>query len=172
MEGMIRVLALLLLAGTSLAPATAQEAPAAEPVAGPVAEAAPADPVEAWLADPTAVLPADGVDLAAFEFVARPLVVFADSPRQPEFAEQMRLIEADMDELAARGVAVIVDTDPDARSAVRQALRPRGFGLVLIDLDGRVTLRQPAPTTVREVARAIDRSPIRQEETGYRGGGS
>ena len=52
----------------------------------------------------------------------------------------------------------------EARTPARQELRPRGFALVLLDKDGRVTLRRPAPLSVREITRAIDRSPLRQEE--------
>lgn len=143
------------------APAEAAVEAGAEGTGG---EAVAADPVAAWEADKTLILEADGLDLEAFEYVARPLVVFADSPRQPQFVEQMRLIELEIDDLAARDVAVIVDTDPDARSEARRELRPRGFALVLVDKDGRVTVRQPGPTAVREISRAIDRTPIRQEE--------
>ncbi len=184
MSGMTRILALLLL---SAAPALAQEgaaeaAPAAEPAAAapaegltmPEAEAeAPVDPVAAWEANPTAILPADGIDLEVFEYVARPLVIFADSPRQPQLEEQVRLLEADLEALALRDVVVILDTDPEARTEVRRELRPRGFGIVLLDKDGRVTLRQPAPTALREITRAIDRTPSRQEELRLgRGSGS
>ncbi len=138
--------------------------PAADGLEMPTEAVAPADPVAVWEADPTAILPADGIDLEVFEYVARPLVIFADSPRQPQVEEQVRLLEADLEALALRDVAVILDTDPEARTAVRRELRPRGFGLVLVDKDGRVTLRRPAPLSVREIARAIDRTPIRQEE--------
>jgi hypothetical protein len=158
---------LLLLALLAPLPLLAQGAPASTTsTAGTTtaAEEAPVDPVAAWEADRTVILDAAEADLEAFEYVARPLVVFADSPRQPQFVEQLRLIEAAVGDLAERDVVVIVDTDPEARSEVRRALRPRGFGLVLVDKDGRVTLRQPAPTAVREVTRAIDRTPIRQEE--------
>jgi hypothetical protein len=173
---MTRIPLLLLLALGPL-PLPAQEAaPAAEASGGeaadpmadglemPTEEVAPEDPVAVWEADPTAILPAEGIDLGAFEYVARPLVIFADSPRQPQVEEQVRLLEADLEALAVRDVVVILDTDPDARTAVRRDLRPRGFGLVLVDKDGRVTLRRPAPLSVREIARAIDRTPIRQEE--------
>jgi hypothetical protein len=139
-------------------------APAQEAAAAASSPEAASDPVAAWQADPTPILPADGVDLDAFLYVARPLVVFSDSPADPQFVEQRRLLEADPTSLALRDVAVIVDTDPAARSAVRQALRPRGFGVVLLDKDGRVGLRRPSPQTVRELARAIDRMPLRQEE--------
>lgn len=148
----MRALLLVLLLAT---PAPAQEAES--PVAPP-------DPLAAWEADPTAALPAEGVELDVFEYVARPLVVFGDSPRQPQVVEQLRLIEQGLADLERRDVVVIVDTDPDARSPVRQALRPRGFGLVLVDKDGRVMLRQAAPTAMRELTRAIDRSPLREEE--------
>lgn len=165
---MSRILLLLLLASGSAGaqePETGTSAPS-EAALGleETAEAAPLDPVAAWEADGTLLLDAAEVELEAFEYLARPLVVFADSPRQPQFIEQMRLIEREAEELARRDVAVIVDTDPESRSAVRSELRPRGFGVVLVDKDGRVTLRRPAPLSVREIARAIDRTPIRQEE--------
>ena len=161
---MLHMAALLLFAAS---PAWSQDVlPDPDPVAAesPAVPEAPADPVAAWEADRMTILDAAEVDLEAFEYLARPLVVFADNPRQPQVAEQLRLIEADLNTLALRDVVVIVDTDPEARSAVRQTLRPRGFGLVLMDKDGRVTLRRPAPLSVREIARAIDRTPIRLEE--------
>jgi hypothetical protein len=130
----------------------------------PTEEVAPEDPVAIWEADPTAVLPAEGIDLGEFEYVARPLVIFGDSPRQPQVDDQIRLLEAELEALAVRDVVIILDTDPDARTDVRRELRPRGFGIVLVDKDGRVTFRRPAPLTVREIVRAIDRTPIRQEE--------
>jgi len=161
---MTRTLAMLLLllalpAQATLAQATGPGVEASESEAGSAG-----DPVAMWEAEPTGVLPAEGVDLDAFQYVARPLVIFGDSPRQPQVVEQLRLIEAAIADLAERDVAVIVDTDPQARSAVRQELRPRGFALVLLDKDGRVTMRRPAPLSVREIAHAIDRTPLRQEE--------
>jgi hypothetical protein len=67
-------------------------------------------------------------------------------------------------DLAARDVVVIVDTDPAARSAVRTQLRPRGFMLALLSKDGSVFQRKPAPWDVREISRAIDKLPQRQQE--------
>ena len=179
---MIRILSLalaLLLPLPALSQAAAEAAPSEAEQTAAVAvepepageeglempgEAAPEDPVAAWEADRTAVLPAEGIDLETFEYLARPLVIFADSPRQPQVQEQIRLREADLDALSDRDVVIILDTDPEARTAVRRELRPRGFGLVLVDKDGRVTFRRPAPLSVREIARAIDRTPLRQEE--------
>lgn len=122
--------------------------------------------VSIWQSDRGVVLDASDLTLSDFEWIARPVVVFADSPNDPRFAEQMGLIEAEIDRLAERDVVVITDTDPDARSDLRTKLRPRGFALVLVAKDGRVNLRKPAPWSVRELTRAIDKMPLRQQELG------
>ncbi|MCX7287563.1 MAG: DUF4174 domain-containing protein [Rhodobacterales bacterium] len=103
-------------------------------------------------------------DLDQFLWLRRPLVVFADNPNDPNFRRQMQNIEADLASLAERDVVVITDTDPDAHSAVRQRLRPRGFSLVIMDKDGEVKRRAPAAWTIREVVHAIDRFPLRRDE--------
>jgi hypothetical protein len=120
--------------------------------------------VERWQADHKVIFDASEIVLADLLYVARPVVIFADSPNQPEFLQQLRLIEADMSGFDIRDVIVIVDTDPAARSTLRQELRPRGFNLVLIDKDGRVNLRRPEPWDVREISRQIDKMPLRIEE--------
>lgn len=113
----------------------------------------------------TNLTPMDGVDvnLSDFLWVARPIVVFADTPADPRFIEQMELLAARPEELAARDVVIITDTDPSARSDLRRELRPRGFMLVVIGKDGN-RLRKPAPWSVREITRSIDKMPLRQEE--------
>jgi hypothetical protein len=120
--------------------------------------------VERWEADHTTIFDASEVELADLLYVARPVVVFADNPNQPEFRQQMQLFQADLAGLDIRDVILIVDTDPAARSAIRQELRPRGFNLVLIDKDGRVNLRKPEPWDVREISRQIDKMPLRLQE--------
>lgn len=110
------------------------------------------------------VIPAAETDLGALKWTARPVVVFADSPSDPLFEQQMRHIEADPDALAERDVIVIIDTDPAARTAIRAKLRPRGFSLVLIDKDGEAKLRKPLPWDVREITHAIDKFPLRRQE--------
>lgn len=109
--------------------------------------------------------PLDGVEINLNDFlwVARPIVVFADTPADPRFIEQMELLAARPEELAARDVVIITDTDPSARSELRRELRPRGFMLVVIGKDGN-RLRKPAPWDVREITRSIDKMPLRQEE--------
>jgi hypothetical protein len=59
---------------------------------------------------------------------------------------------------------ILFDTDPAARSDIRMQLRPRGFMVVVLDKDGSVGLRRPAPRDVRELIRAIDNFQLRQEE--------
>lgn len=103
-------------------------------------------------------------DLEAYLWVARPIVIFADNAADPRFEEQLRYLRADVEALRLRDVVVITDTDPAQKSALRKNLRPNGFGLVLIDKDGQVKLRKPAPWTVREISRSIDKWPSRQQE--------
>ena len=134
---------------------------AGTPVAG--ADGA-ASAVEAWQAEPETVFDARDVTLDEFRWIARPVVIFADSPQNPAFRSQMELFEARRDELTKRDVVVIVDTDPSERSDIRKKLRPRGFMLTLIGKDGGVKLRKPFPWDVRELSRQIDKMPIRQQE--------
>lgn len=103
-------------------------------------------------------------DLNEFIWKNRPVVVFADSPADPAFVEQMRLLQARWPELAARDVVVITDTEPGTPSPARLKLRPRGFSLVLMTKDGQVSIRKPMPWDGREIMRAIDKMPIRREE--------
>ena len=104
------------------------------------------------------------IRLEQFKWMARPFVVLAESPSDPRFAEQMSLLQKDPEPLAERDVIVFIDADPEADSAMRKKLRPRGFMLVLIGKDGGVKLRKPFPWSVREISRAIDKLPIRQQE--------
>jgi hypothetical protein len=119
---------------------------------------------EAWRADPSRIFQAEEVALEDLQWIARPVVVFANTPRDPAFQQQMEELVAEFDQLVDRDVIVIVDTDPDGDSELRRELRPRGFMLTLIGKDGGVQLRKPFPMTVRELTRTIDKSPQRQRE--------
>lgn len=107
---------------------------------------------------------AAGVVLEDFLWVSRPLVIFADTPADPRFIEQMALLADRPEPLLDRDVVVIVDTDPAARSAVRMTLRPRGFSLVVLQKDGSVGFRRPSPRSVQEITRGIDNFALRQDE--------
>lgn len=102
--------------------------------------------------------------LSDYLWTHRPIIVFADSPNDPNFIEQMDLLDQGAEELAERDVVVLTDTDPSARSELRTELRPRGFVIVLVGKDGGVKLRKAAPWDVRELSRVIDKMPMRQQE--------
>ena len=118
------------------------------------------------------ILDARDVSLDEFSWVKRPLVIFADTPADPRFIEQMGYLTERLDVLDSLDVVVITDTDPAAQSELRRKLRPRGFGLVLMGKDGVIYLRKPAPWKVREITRTIDKLPVRQQELRERPGGS
>ena len=115
------------------------------------------------LPDPP-ILSAEETKLDQWLWLKRPVVVFADSPADPRYVEQMQLILERIDALTLRDVVVITDTDPAGRSDIRRKLRPRGFMLVVLAKDGTVVIRKPAPWDVREISRSIDKLPLRQQE--------
>lgn len=116
--------------------------------------------------EPSAELIVDAADVALDDFLwlKRPVIVFADTPADARFVQQMQLLTRELDELELRDVVVITDTDPEAESALRTKLRPRGFMLALVGKDGQVKLRKPLPWSVRELSRTIDKMPMRQQE--------
>ena len=125
----------------------------------------------AALADDAAVdtpafgpLPAEEVVLADQMYLKRPLVVFADSPNDPNFIRQLELLARSYPALEERDVILVTDTDPEARSEWRQKLRPRGFSLVIMDKDLKPVVRKPLPWDVREITAAIDKLPLRRQE--------
>ncbi|WGW02249.1 DUF4174 domain-containing protein [Tropicibacter oceani] len=128
-----------------------------------VAAAPQAIAAEDVLPDPP-IIEASQTSLADWMWLKRPVVVFADSPADPRYVEQMQLILERIDALVLRDVVVITDTDPAAGSEIRKALRPRGFMLVVLAKDGSVVIRKPAPWDVREISRSIDKLPLRQQE--------
>lgn len=134
-----------------------------------LAEDAP-DPVALWQEAPETVFAAQDVKLEAFLWRARPVIIFADSPLDPAFATQLEFLQTEIEEMIERDIVLITDTDPDARSALRTKLRPRGFQMVLIGKDGGVKLRKPFPWDMREISRTIDKMPMRQREISERRG--
>jgi len=130
----------------------------------PLAAHAEDDAASRWTEDPTVVFDAAEITLADFEWRARPLVVFAQSPNDLQYQRQLDLLLDRVEELAERDVIIITDTDPEAMTDLRRKLRPRGFMLALIGKDGQIKLRKPAPWDVRELSRSIDKMPMRQQE--------
>lgn len=127
-----------------------------------------ADPVQP--PDTQIIRPAGNTELGEFLWTHRPIVVFADSPADPRFGEQIDRLREDLNMMVERDVVVLTDTNPADASPVRQKLRPRGFMLVLIDKDGGIKLRKPFPQSVREITRTIDKTASRQREVEERRG--
>lgn len=133
-------------------------------------DAAPAQPAQPQAEAPELrILSAVDSAPADFLWTARPVVVFADTPDDPAFRQQMQSLSVRADTLAERDVVVITDTDPAANGVWRRQLHPRGFSLVIIDKDGQVKQRRPSPWDVREITRAIDKFPLRRQEIGRAG---
>jgi len=158
----------IVMAGFLAAPGFAQETAAvavseADIIATPTEPAAPSEAAE-MPAAAIEVLDAAELSLDAFHWVKRPIVIFADSPADPRFQEQVKLLMQRPEELLERDVVLITDTDPSAGSEIRKKLRPRGFMLTLIGKDGGVKLRKPFPWDVREITQTIDKWPLRKQE--------
>ena len=103
-------------------------------------------------------------NIKGFEWAQRPIVIFANSDKDPNFLSQMEFLSQDIKALKERDIVVLVDTNPSIPSALRKKLRPHGFAFILIGKDGQVKLRKPSPWNIREIARVIDKMPIRQQE--------
>lgn len=113
---------------------------------------------------PFAPVAATDVTLDSLLYLRRPVVVFADSPNDPNYLRQMELLAQNYSALAERDVILVIDTTPTPASEWRHKLRPRGFGLVLMDKDLKPVIRKPLPWEVREIVAAIDKFPLRRQE--------
>lgn len=158
--------AFLAAATMALGQTPATEGPAPDTATVPAAED---DPGPETGIDPMSettgpILEADQTTLEEWLWIRRPLVVFADSPADPRYVQQMQFITERLDALVDRDVVVITDTDPSARSSVRTKLRARGFMLAILAKDGTIVARKPSPWSVREISRSIDKLPLRQQE--------
>ncbi|WP_114966717.1 DUF4174 domain-containing protein [Alkalilacustris brevis] len=141
--------------------APAAEAQGPEAATGTIAEDAL---MEDEIIEGLQVHDAAEVDLEDFLWTMRPIVIFADIPNDPSFERQVRYLEERADEMIARDVVVVLDTDPSANSQARERLRPRGFMLAILDKDGEVKLRRPNPRPGREIVQTIDKFPSRRQE--------
>ena len=121
---------------------------------------------------PLAAQEAEPDPLAQYQWVARPLIVFANSERDPRFVHQLAEIESAKAELEDRDVVVILDTTPGPSrydtTALRQRFRPHDFNVILMGKDGQVKQRSPVVVKGSSLMRTIDRLPIRQQELGRR----
>lgn len=102
--------------------------------------------------------------IAAYKWEARPVIIFADSEKDPRFQRQVANLSSRPDDMTERDVVILMDTDPDAGSALRKMFRPRDFQILLIGKDGEIKLRRPHPITAEDLNRQIDRMPMRRRE--------
>ena len=75
--------------------------------------------LETWEADRTHIFNATEIDPADFVWIGRPIVVFAQSPLDPQFVQQMELLAARPDALAERDVVVNPDGAPEESEDLR-----------------------------------------------------
>ena len=119
------ILALAIAATAGLAAPTGLQAQDAGTETVVVPETPPEDTVtgDESAAGGFTVLRGD-VDLSGFMWLARPLVIFADTPDDPRYAEQLRLLALRPADLAARDVVIIADTDPSMRINAEEVFGP------------------------------------------------
>jgi len=117
------------------------------------------------------------VSLAALRNRARPLLVFAPRPDDPQLEIQLRRLAADAPSLTERNVVVIAIpyqsptttaatlTATDAETARRRFnVPPTDFAVILLGKDGGEKLRSAKPLTLDQLRQTIDAMPMRQEE--------
>ena len=129
-----------------------------------LADGAAKSAVEIWQEDPLKVFDASEVTLSDFLWLARPVVIFANTANDPRLATQLELLLETPEEVTERDIVLITDRDPRAMSDLRKELRPRDFQIVVIAKDGSIILRKPRPWDMRELSRSIDKMPMRRQE--------
>ncbi|WP_407492157.1 DUF4174 domain-containing protein [Pseudooceanicola sp. MF1-13] len=143
-------------------PLAAQDVAAVDAAAGTTPETQQTEPA-AQATD--GLFPNERPDtLTALKWEKRVLIVFADSPNDPNFRRQVEALREVPGPMLDRDVVVFLDTEPDDPSPLRETFRPRGFMLVLVGKDGQIKLRKPFPWDVREISRSIDKTELRQQE--------
>ena len=98
-------------------------------------------------------------DMAAHVGVATLIVLFADDPDDADFLAQVDILRSRAADLADRDVVLLTDTAPAGNGPLRQALRPRGFSLILIDSNGTLAQRRGSVTDAARLLRQIDEMP-------------
>lgn len=111
-------------------------------------------------------LPTDAVDLEAYRWSHRPVLLFSPSENEPAYVEQRAALEASQDGLVERDIVVLIDTDPNGQGLLRASFGAEGFEVLLIGKDGGVKLRQQEPVGTGALFAAIDAMPMRRQEIG------
>ena len=109
-------------------------------------------------------LATDAGALAAFRWEMRPVLLFAPSVRDDRFRAAMAELRAARADLRDRDIVVLLDTDPERQTALRETLDPAGFLMVLVGKDGGIKLRSDRVIPVETLNATIDAMPMRQRE--------
>jgi len=117
------------------------------------------------------------VTLSALRDRARPLLIFAPTPNDPQLEIQLRRLNQSPTALAERDVVVIAipynNPSPTAAAltgsgaeAARRRFHvpPADFTVILIGKDGGEKLRSTKPLTLQQLLDTIDAMPMRQDE--------
>ena len=98
-------------------------------------------------------------DLGSYADHSTLIVIFADTPDDTEFTAQLDILRPYAEALAALNVVLLTDTSPSENGPLRQALRPRGFRLLLINSEGTLTQRRGTVTDSETLIRQIGQMP-------------
>jgi hypothetical protein len=125
----------------------------------------------------TSATPTGIVSLANLRDTARPLLIFAPTPTDPQLQIQLRRLHQAAAAVADRDIAIIAIpwnspsptpatlTDADALAARRRFhISPADFTVILLGKDGGEKLRSSKPLTLEKLTSTIDAMPMRQDE--------
>jgi hypothetical protein len=125
----------------------------------------------------TSATPTGIVSLTRLRDTARPLLIFAPTPNDPQLQIQLRRLHQSAAAIADRDIAVIAIpwnspsptaanlTDQDALAARRRFhIAPSDFTVILLGKDGGEKLRSSKPLTLDKLTSTIDAMPMRQDE--------
>lgn len=101
-------------------------------------------------------------NLERYQWQSRPLVIFAPSPQDARYQQQIALLKQNPAALAERDIVVLSDTDPAQHGRLRSELNPRGFEVVLVGKDGGMKMRETEPLTAEILFSTIDKMPMRR----------
>jgi hypothetical protein len=121
--------------------------------------------------------PTGVVTLASLRDRARPLLIFAPTPDDPQLKIQLRRLHQGAAAVADRDIVAIAIpwnnpsptaatlTTADAVAARRRFhVAPSDFTVILLGKDGGEKLRSTKPLTLQKLSDTIDAMPMRQDE--------
>jgi len=120
----------------------------------------------------------DSIDLNAYQWKNRLLLLFAPSEKDPSYLSIIREIERQTRELLDRDLLIVHVLEKGESRLGKEPLNPgqvlflkrhfsipQGqFVIILVGKDGGEKLRQDRPVELKEVFRIIDAMPMRRQE--------